>query len=457
MIQKSWFEFFVAFLVVSNGIVIGIQTDFLAKTRAMEDIPLTYGIIDKVFCVMFSAELSLRLYVYRCKFFTDVNWKWNGFDFFVVFLQLVEEIMGVSAAAMGETTESSRSSQRFNYLRIMRILRLVRIVRLVRILRLVTELKTIVDSIVGSMRSLMWTLVLLMLLIYMIGVYFTQTVAEHMGSVIFDDELHPLDADLQKYFGTLIRTLLTLYQSMTGGVDWDGIATPLIQRISPLMGVLFSMYIAFSVLAFMNVITGVFVETAMHHAKDQQDHDLMNHARDLFAKCDEGGSGKLTWETFHCQLQMPEMESYFRMLDVDTREAEDLFRLLDIDESGEIDYEEFLEGCMRLRGNARAIDIVTVMIESRKLSRKWNQHARTVESDLILIQDMLDSAETGYVSTGSGTRDISEGAAFGRVDSLKSSGGTKEERRDSKKKKVHGRDSTSRDAVPLHRRDTAGF
>jgi len=87
------------------------------------------------------------------------------------------------------------------------------------------------------------------------------------------------------------------------------------------------------------------------------------------------------------------MQMYFRLIDVDPKEAEGLFKLLDLDESGEVDYEEFLNGCLRLRGNAKAIDLVTVMIESRKLSKRWAKHARTVEEDLHSVQDMLEFIE----------------------------------------------------------------
>merc|ERR1719346_110501 len=109
-------------------------------------------------------ELTLRIYVHRWKFFLDFGkdgtlW-WNYFDLFVVLAQLVEEVITLLASTSGV------EMQNFRLLRVLRILRLVRILRVVRVLHLISELRTIVSSIMGSFKSLAWTCVLLLLMIY---------------------------------------------------------------------------------------------------------------------------------------------------------------------------------------------------------------------------------------------------------------------------------------------------
>merc|ERR1719272_2711098 len=75
----------------------------------------------------------------------------------------------------------------FRLLRILRILRLVRILRVVRVLHLISELRVIVSSIVGSFRSLIWVVVLLLLMIYIVAVFFTQSVTDHIVQSRIDD------------------------------------------------------------------------------------------------------------------------------------------------------------------------------------------------------------------------------------------------------------------------------
>merc|ERR1712228_732899 len=97
------------------------------------------------------------------------GWMWNYFDFLIVSAQLLEVFFELVARS------TSIDISNFRLLRVMRILRLVRILRVVRVLHLISELRTIVSSIVGSFRSLVWVVVLLFLMIYIVAVYFTQS------------------------------------------------------------------------------------------------------------------------------------------------------------------------------------------------------------------------------------------------------------------------------------------
>merc|ERR1712032_1399679 len=117
-------------------------------------------------------------------------------------------------------------------MRILRILRLVRVIRVVRVLRLIQELRTIVVSVLGSLRSLCWTVVLLMLLIYVVAVYFTQSVTDYRVMAV-DSTSNPEDMQvLNDNFSSLLRSVLSLYQSISGGVDWGALCDPLISEIS---------------------------------------------------------------------------------------------------------------------------------------------------------------------------------------------------------------------------------
>jgi hypothetical protein len=236
-------------------------------------------------------------------------------------------------------------------------------------------------SIIASLRSLAWTMVLLFMLIYSASVYFTQLVA---------DCSEP-SSELLRYFGTLDVTILVLFQSITGGVDWNDVADPLILDISAFMGILFCFYIAFSVLAVMNVVTGVFVESALLSARADQDIFMVNNLRDLFESVaidknmDRESSGKptdlsMTWEDFINRINTVQMQDYFKSIDVDPSDARGIFTLLDQDNSGCITFEEFVSGCCRLRGGAKALDIHILLHELRRFSSKMDAHTQYVET-----------------------------------------------------------------------------
>ena len=74
------------------------------------------------------------------------------------------------------------------------------------------ELRTLVSSILGCMRSLFWTLVLLFLGIYLASAYFTQIVLDYR--VATDDETGIEKEMLHHHFGSLGRSVLSLYEAM---------------------------------------------------------------------------------------------------------------------------------------------------------------------------------------------------------------------------------------------------
>merc|ERR1711988_480686 len=230
------------------------------------------------------------------------------------------------------------------------------------------ELRTIVTSIISSLKFLLWTCVLLSFVIYIVAIYFTMVVSDHLSSnplCAFPESSHVLVLEceqLQHFFGSVGRSALTLFQSIAGGVDWNDAVVPLASQISPVLVVSFCLYIIFMVLAFLNVTTGVFVEASLKSASADRDFFVINNVLEIFK--DQLGSGsctEMTWDSFVGQLNRPEMRAYFKAIDLDPSEARGLFRLLDMDDSGTIDAEEFSHGCLRLRGPAKALDLALVM------------------------------------------------------------------------------------------------
>jgi voltage-gated sodium channel len=387
LINWGVFEYTIIGSIFVNAMTIGAQTNYYANTLS-EDAPRVFNIFETVFCFIFTFEIILRMYVNRCMFFIGDGWSWNLFDLFVVLLQLMEK--GVEL--FNWLLQTSSKSANFSFMRIMRILRLIRVVRLVRLLHLIQELRTLVSSLLGSLKSLMWTMALLLLLIYIISVYFTQVVSDHRLLTKNEENgeasSEELD-DLYRFFQSVPRAILSLFQAMSGGIDWDSLANPLATEISPFLGFVIAMYIAFALLAVMNVVTGVFVESAMKGAQHEQEVFMVQHARKLFMSGDRGRSGKINWVEFQNQMDDPEMQVYFKLIEVDFEEASELFQLMDIGKGGEVDYEEFLNGCLRLRGHAKAIDLVTLMLESRRHYHQWSLHMAALEKDVAWIVNFL--------------------------------------------------------------------
>merc|ERR1712048_162035 len=87
-----------------------------------------------------------------------------------------------------------------------------------------------------------------------------------------EENLDVAESEIFHHYGSFPRTFYTLYLAVSGGIDWKDASDPLIE-ISPILTMVFAMYITFAVLCVMNIITGVFVENA--HQQTDEDFDQM--------------------------------------------------------------------------------------------------------------------------------------------------------------------------------------
>eukprot|EP00415_Alexandrium_ostenfeldii_P003478 UN3478 len=91
-----------------------------------------------------------------------------------------------------------------------------------------------------------------------------------------------------------------------------------------------------------------------------------NGLQKLFDEVDVDGDGRISQEDFEKHVEDESVVAFLNCLELTGVEARRLFRLLDVNESGMVDAEEFVSGCMCLRGSAKTLDVVALMIEHRR-------------------------------------------------------------------------------------------
>merc|ERR1712224_925567 len=133
---------------------------------------------------------------------------------------------------------------------------------------------------------------------------FALMAAEHFAVL---DESGPQDEGLRRYWGSLPRSMYTLYKSISGGVDWENAVSPL-ASISPMLVVCFNVFLAFTVFAVLNVVVGVFCQSAIQSAARDY-HSVVEERlweknlfskrmKRLFKQVDESGDGQITYKGF---------------------------------------------------------------------------------------------------------------------------------------------------------------
>eukprot|EP00928_Gymnodinium_smaydae_P018284 TRINITY_DN16969_c0_g1_i1.p1 TRINITY_DN16969_c0_g1~~TRINITY_DN16969_c0_g1_i1.p1 ORF type:complete len:633 (-),score=69.19 TRINITY_DN16969_c0_g1_i1:211-2109(-) len=395
-VRGTSFDYVSGAFVVLNAISLGVQTDWQAR-NVTDETNAGFKAVETLFAIVFTIELLLRLLVYKWDFFKFPHVGWHLFDCLLVGTQLLDEIVFIVVSTQGTSAEGnsgtddgeqSDMSSNMSALRMMRILRLIRVMRLVRVLRLIGELRTMVLSIIGCLRALVWAMMLLFLVMYIVGIYLTQMVLDTRLAARRDDT--PVTEDLSLFYGSLGSTVVSLYQAITGGEDWKSFLDPLRLDVSAAMTPLFILYIGFSLLCMLNVITGVFVESALKEAKKDKDTYMMSHVRGLFDRVDVDGSGSITLAEFSDMCDKPEMKEVFKEIETDVAEAKGIFHLLDADNSGTIDPDEFFHGFHRLRGPAKALDLQFLMRGTDRIADLCVENAKKSEKMFKRITKRLE-------------------------------------------------------------------
>lgn len=375
LVKSAGFDGAVLALIAVNMTMLALEIDVFARTRSQGH--LVFKISERFFCVAFVVEMVLRaLAARRCCHSGDAKY-WTTLDVVLVFLQLVD----VTAAELLESRSNPFSGSVARILRVLRALRLLRIISIAHDRVMFAEIRTFTVAIAGTLRTLMVTMVVLFLINFLVALVFTQIAAQHDMTVRPEDRSKD-DADLHTYWGSLGKSMLVLFQALTGGIDWGIALSPLSKLISPWLAVPMVVYVCFNVFALMNVVTGIFVESAFTAGQREKERYLLRTVKALFKVTDADGSGDISWEEFQDKLDTPAMHSYFEAIDLDLCEAEDLFRLIDIDSSGSIDPEEFVNGCIRLQGPAKALDLATLMAEYKRSSTKSTERSRKMAAAL---------------------------------------------------------------------------
>ncbi|CAK9031993.1 unnamed protein product [Durusdinium trenchii] len=370
----SWqFESFFALVIITNSVFIGVTIQLESMEESIHDKNAIFA-LQLVYSGLFTLELTLRiLAVGLRRYFCARHTAWNWFDAAIVASALYELLTILVDRRLSEPSIASSAGSNLRILRVLRLTRLTRVFRVLRVVRFVRPLQTLVHSIFHTVKALLWALLLLGLINYMFAILFTDVVN---GYVAEQAEVTPTVLALRALFGTLQHSTLTLFMSISGGLSWSD-AIGLLLTISWWWVYAFCIYIAFSCFAVLNVMTGVFCQSAIKGAERDQEMAVQNMffdtekikamLRKLFQRLDDDSNGKLTLADFEKHFNETEVRATFETLELKASDAWTLFQSIDHDEDFEINLEEFLNGCVELRGPAKAVDLFALRTQTGKV------------------------------------------------------------------------------------------
>jgi len=383
--QSTTFSAICSALILLNVIFIGYQAEvsveraFRTPSSAEPDF---FKSVNRIFAYTFMLEVVFRIIALRWSFFLGPDWQWNLFDLALVSTSVVEELLNIL---------------NLSFFRALRVLRMVRALRMIRVLRFFRELRTMVCSVLYTLSSLAWALILLLLIMYLFSIVFMQATAAYVKDAEIGDATV---GEFKKWYATLGGTMYSLFLAISGGADWYEIQKPL-EGASHVYSLMFAMYIFFVVFGVLNVLIGVFVERAsesskldrdltVHAEQNKMDH-LIQEMHDMFDDMPKDANGHVTKEVFKEYIQDEQVKAYLKTRQLDTA-AQRLFQVFEA--TGEIrddiDCDEFVSGMMRLEGAAKNADIITMLSDVLRLHRKLSLWIQEIDARLPSNPNFVD-------------------------------------------------------------------
>mmetsp|Transcript_39130 Transcript_39130/g.92050 ORF Transcript_39130/g.92050 Transcript_39130/m.92050 type:complete len:764 (+) Transcript_39130:129-2420(+) len=404
-----------SFIIVANAVCIGI----FAKNTGTE-----WGVsqtVDSVFTGLFALEIFIKLGLRGWRgYFKGKDWKWNIFDIVIVLLGVTDIGLTLLFSISGEVNTSS-----FLALRMIRLLRLARLARVYRV-SLFRELKLMVNGMLGLLRTLSCTIVVLFLTVYLLGILLVQVLGDVDGDEIV--------AGQRVLFSTVPRAMYTVFRCLMIGdcVAIDG--TPISLHVSESVGWPYTIgYCAASILmnyGLGSLITALVVDSTLNAAKtaefrkmnrEEEKHRIAKKIHTLAEKLQRAQWGRqltmtdenvgkstlfITRDLFMEVCRQKDVKAILDEVDVDERDRADLFEAIDADGNGRIELGELVDGIMKMRGTVRKADIVATRLMTGSLLEKVDMLEHTVAEGMIFLESQLMTltqatpAGPGPVKTG---------------------------------------------------------
>ncbi|WP_372616851.1 ion transporter [Falsiroseomonas sp.] len=213
LVLSAPFQSAVIGLILLNAVTLGLET----SGSVMAAMGGLLYFTDRVLLALFTAEIALRIYAFRGRFFRD---PWGIFDLLVVAIAWVPATGPLS------------------------VLRALRVLRVLRLISIVPSMRLVVEAMLKALPGMGSIVLLMALIFYVFAVMATKLYGE----------LAP------ERFGSLGASLFTLFQMMTLESWAEANVRPILEQ-QPLAWLFFVPFILVATFVVLNLFIGVIVDS----------------------------------------------------------------------------------------------------------------------------------------------------------------------------------------------------
>jgi len=244
-------------------------------------------------------------------------------------------------------------------------MRLGRTLRVIRTMGMFRQLRVLLNTISVSFGSFFWSMLTLFIFMLMGALLLCQVSQDFLLDPAGDPEEQ---AWVSQHYGTAFRAFYTMFEATFSGC-WPNYARRLVENVSVLYAAFFFFYVTSVVFATVRIISALFLKDTLNtasrdtetiiHEKMQEARTMQTHLEHLFQAADRTGTGRLNWAEFERILGHPKVKVWITSLGLDAHDTRGLFDALDQGD-GELGWEDFCTGMVRLKGSVRPQDIIRI-------------------------------------------------------------------------------------------------
>ncbi|CAK0807949.1 unnamed protein product [Prorocentrum cordatum] len=359
----SGFDACIGVVILANAVAIGAEQSF-----ELAEIDISaFAYLEHFFLTMYVLELFIRCVSTGGKCFSD---NWVRFDAFLV---------GTSVLCFWIIPPVMGNVQGMGMVSMVRMLRLLRLARSVRLIKQFRELWMLVQGLLVSARTMVYTITLIVVILYLFSVVAVEVITKHHLARREDGD--PTFHDIVEHsFNTLPQTMMTLMQF----VSFDNVVLiyePLIKRDWRLALFFISIIVIVGILL-MNLVTAVVVNNALEQAmadkelvkklEDNKKRKMCKELRKLFFRLDVDASGHISMDEI---ARVSDEDRQMLVNIMGMSDPLELFQALDCDGSGEVDIDEFIKGLWQVCTSKAPIEIKRVekMVEAMQNQMRASQ------------------------------------------------------------------------------------
>lgn len=359
IVDKAWFQWFIAFVIILNIFAIGLETDSICVDCGNEN-TTTWMIVKSMFATIYVVEFGLKLNHYGMRSLLSIP-------------QIMDAVLVLIAIVDTWVLYFVMQNHSVRTLSMLRVLRVARLSRVLSFMTRQPELKLLLLSLMDIYKILIPLCITLVFVVYFMALV--------MGSVYrrgYDDTAYPSYGRWSgsEYWGSLFGSMYTFFQLSTGDKWAQEIVRPLVRRY-PVYVLIFVPYIGIMFFAFRAAMIAKICDHVIQsgNAAESRIQTQEKRTKDTIAKLQQiyislNSSPMMTYSDLSVFNQQESSRKLLTILNIPVTDLIELFYIVDIDDKESVSVDEFFASIIRLTGPAMGRHVTSIRMASFSLVNK---------------------------------------------------------------------------------------